>query len=237
VKQAVHPQRPARRRTSGRNEKPGRNPFDYGALSEPVRRDVMQRAAAIHERIAARKVMESAQDVVEIGQRLQIVRDLIGRKLFQSFLKAEFEWSQGSASKSMRAARVFGDVDCLDSFAPSALYVLSTSRVPAAALPEALELARAGIEIKQSTAHEIVLRCRGESPEVRAIVAARRMFETAVESSECVFDAIGPRIMQVVAGLALYLAHWQSEHGQTASGEKKGRRRAGRTAGSEIPPN
>src|SRR5258707_14504720 len=86
-------------RGRARNNKLGASLFDYGVLAEPVRRDVMQRAAAIHERIAARPIMQTAEDVVEIGQRLHAVRELLGRSFFQSFLESEFQWSQESASR------------------------------------------------------------------------------------------------------------------------------------------
>jgi hypothetical protein len=159
--------------------------------------------------------MDTAQDVVEICQRLQIVHDLIGRKFFQSFLDAEFQWSQQSASRFMRAAHVFGGVDCLDNFVPSALYVLSTSRVPAAALPEALELARSGAVIKQSIAHQIVLWCRGEFPELRAITAASAALEAALEQSvPCSASPAAPAIARHVAALVLRLARWQTEPGE-----------------------
>jgi hypothetical protein len=59
----------------------------------------------------------------------------------------------------MRSARVFRNVDCLDAFDPTALYVLSSKNVRAARF-EAIQRAWAGEQITKALAESIVDRHR-----------------------------------------------------------------------------
>jgi hypothetical protein len=95
---------------------------------------------------------------VQIGLRLQFVRDRLGREHFQPWLKAEFHWSQSTASNYMRAAKAFAHLDCLVRFQPTALFVLARRRVPVVAREEAIRLARGGVRVTRSIAFEILER-------------------------------------------------------------------------------
>lgn len=127
--------------------------FDYGVLPASVQRAVREQAESIQGLLA-----KSAVNVVQIGLRLQFVRDRLGRAHFQSWLKAEFAWSQPVASNYMRAARTFGELDCLARFQPGALFVLARRIVPAAARAEAVRFARSGERVTKAAAVAIVER-------------------------------------------------------------------------------
>ncbi len=125
--------------------------FDYERLLAQVRKQIQDETRAIKG-----LVVNTASNIIQIGLRLQLVRDCIGRSHFQQWLRQEFRWSQSIASNYMRAAAVFGDVDCLDRFQPSALYVLARHKASGAARTEALTRARAGEVITKASAETII---------------------------------------------------------------------------------
>jgi hypothetical protein len=163
--------------------------FDYEALTDAVRRDVKDRAAAIHGLLGARLVMRTADDVVQVGLRLHVVRKVVGRKSFPAWLEAEFQWKQPAASKFVRSAVVFQNVACLDGFDPSALYVFSRKKVPAAARAEAIESAGAGKFIKKADAEAIVDRHTGRAAKTIALVKACKAVKRALKECESRLDA------------------------------------------------
>jgi hypothetical protein len=135
--------------------------FDDSIFPERVRRRLNVRAAAIHRRLGIRRVVSSAKAVVQVGLRLHAIRNLVGRRHFQAWLRAHFSWKQPSATKFMRSAAVFKGADFLDRFQPSALYRLSRKNVPPEAIADAIALARSGEKITQSWADAIVRACQG----------------------------------------------------------------------------
>jgi hypothetical protein len=136
--------------------------FDYGTLEGVVQKEVAEETAEI------RRILEkTAENIVQIGLRLNHVHDRIGRALFQPWLAAEFQWDQSTASNYMRAAAVFCQVKCLDRFQPAALYELVRKRVPDDARTEAIDRARKGELITKATAEKIV-RQHGDPPKTRA---------------------------------------------------------------------
>lgn len=114
---------------------------------------VCEHAEAIHALLA-----RSAANVIQIGLRLQAVREVLGRSHFQPWLRSEFRWSQPVASNYMRAARAFSDLDCVGRFQPSALFILARKRCPAAARQEAIRRARRGERITKAIAADLVAR-------------------------------------------------------------------------------
>lgn len=127
--------------------------FDYGALPASVQKAVREQTESIHGFLA-----KSSANVVQIGLRLQFVRDRLGRAHFQPWLKAEFAWKQPTASNYMRAAKTFGDLDCIAKFQPGALFVLARQKVPVAARVEAIRLAQKGDRVTRAVAIEIINR-------------------------------------------------------------------------------
>jgi hypothetical protein len=131
-------------------------------LPVSVGREVRERTASIHGLLA-----RSSANVTQIGLQLWVVRQAVGRERFQPWLRAEFQWSRSVASNYMRAAKGFADLDCLDRFHPSALFVLARKKCPQAAQAEAIRRARRGERVTKAIAVELVGR--------HASQAARRL--------------------------------------------------------------
>lgn len=127
--------------------------FDYGSVPLSLRKAVREQAAAIQALLA-----KTAISVVQIGLRLQFVRDRLGRERFGPWVKAEFAWSQPTASNYMRAAKTFGELDCIGQFQPTALFILARKKATVAARHEAIRAARQGQRITKAKAQAIVER-------------------------------------------------------------------------------
>ena len=99
----------------------------------------------------------TAQDIVQIGQKLIEVKQRLGYGRFLDWLDGEFDWSWDTAKRFMRVAEVFGQNQQFADFnvAPSALYELAAPSTPEAARTEAIARAEAGESITYSTAKEI----------------------------------------------------------------------------------
>jgi hypothetical protein len=142
--------------------------FDYGTLAAAVRKQVIEEAAEI------RTILEkTAENIVQIGIRLNLVHDRIGRDHFQSWLAAEFQWDRSTASNYMRAAAAFCEVKCLNRFQPGALYELVRKRVPDGARAEAIDRANHGEMISKSEAETIVRKHSTSPPRKRGSIASQ----------------------------------------------------------------
>lgn len=146
-----------------------RHTFDYENLPASKRRQAQQEAGSIR-----RLLEKTAVNIVQIGLRLQLVRESLGREYFQEWLRGEFQWSQSVASNYMRAAVAFSGLDCLEHFQPSALYVLARRKVSPEARNDAIRLAREGELITRRRAEDIVQKHSGEivarsGDEIRAV--------------------------------------------------------------------
>lgn len=114
--------------------------FNYDLLPDvEARRAAKDSAKAIHGLLE-----KTGQAVVEIGRRLIAVHAALGPATFDAWLRCEFEWNQPLASQYMRAAKAFGDVECLDKFQPTALCMLARGSVTQPVIDEALTIARSG---------------------------------------------------------------------------------------------
>lgn len=102
-------------------------------------------------------IQRSAQDIVDIGQKLIEVKEKLGHGKFALWLKAEFDWSESTARKFMQVARQFKSAKFADlKIATSALYLLACNNNPPAARQEALKRAKKGEIIDYSRAKSIV---------------------------------------------------------------------------------
>ncbi len=100
----------------------------------------------------------SAQDVIEIGQKLIEVRGQIEYGNFRKWLKAEFNWSVSAATKFIQVAEQFSCVNFTQvEIAASALYLLAAPSTPEEARQEALERASQGEIITHALAKQIQL--------------------------------------------------------------------------------
>jgi hypothetical protein len=125
--------------------------FDYDQLDTETRIVVRQRTTEIRERLR-----RTAQDIVEVGQRMTEIKDRLPHGQFGPWLSAEFGMSEGHARKMMQVSRAFGQNDHYDRFAPTALMLLAAPGTPEEARAEALEAAAAGEPISTKMAEGIV---------------------------------------------------------------------------------
>lgn len=111
--------------------------FDYNALDADTSILVRQRTDEI------RGLMKrAAQDIIDIGQKLIEVRDLLRHNKaggFDGWLRAEFDWDGRTAYRFINVATNFDNLSGL-SIAPSALYLLAAPSTPEAARIEALSI-------------------------------------------------------------------------------------------------
>ena len=126
--------------------------FDYSILDRKTLQFVQQRALRIKVLIK-----RTAQDIVEIGQKLIEIKETLGHGRFEDWLKAEFDWTQMTANRFMNVAKRFESNNLLDlEIAPSALYLLAAPSTPEMARDEALARAKSGEHITHKVAQEIV---------------------------------------------------------------------------------
>lgn len=137
--------------------------FDYAALGTEIRIVVQQRTSEIKS-----LMRRSAQDIIDIGQKLIEVKDQLGHGEFGKWLRAEFAWSEQTARQFMHVAswalqtKSTNFVDL--SIAASALYLLAAPSTPNDAREEALERANLGETINHSKAKEIVGKHKESDP-------------------------------------------------------------------------
>lgn len=114
--------------------------FDYTTLSPKTRILVQQHANGIKS-----LMRRTAQDVINIGQKLLEVKEQLGHGHFEAWLRAEFNWGQWTARKFMQVTRQFKSVNFTDlSIDASALYLLAAPSTPEAVRQQALERAGQG---------------------------------------------------------------------------------------------
>ncbi len=125
--------------------------FDYAALDTETRIAVQQRTCEIKS-----LMRRTAQDIVDIGQKLTEVKAQLRHGYFRIWLKTEFDWGVWTATKFMQVADKFKCVNFshLD-IAPSALYDLAAPSTSEMARQEAIERANQGEKITYSKAKVI----------------------------------------------------------------------------------
>ena len=120
--------------------------FDYTSLDTKSRAVVQECANEIRNLIK-----RTAQDVIDIGQKLIEAKEQLGHGQFEDWLRTEFNWGQWTARKFMQVARQFKSVNFTDlSIDTSALYLLAAPSTPEMVRQEALERARQGEAITNS---------------------------------------------------------------------------------------
>lgn len=125
--------------------------FDYGQLDAETRIVVQQRTEEI--KVLVRR---SAQDIIDIGNKLIDVKARLGHGNFGGWLESEFSWSEGTARRFINVALNMRQIDHGDRFEMKALYLLAAPSTPEAARIEAIAHAQAGEFITHKVAQEIV---------------------------------------------------------------------------------
>jgi hypothetical protein len=163
--------------------------FDYLSLPAARRRELLSEARAIRELVS-----RSASNGIQIGFRLECAHRLLGCHGYQRWLRAEFGWSESTATRLRQMARVFGNIDCAKQFEPAAMSVLAAHNVPEAARIEAFERARLGEAIAKKQAVEIIRRHR-HTPGSLAKRKARR--DAARRFIKVLDDLVEDRVLEL----------------------------------------
>jgi len=128
-----------------------RQGFDYSSLDNTTSQFVQQQTGEI------RALMKrTAQDIIEVGQKLLEVKKKLGHGRFGDWLQAEFQWSISAATRFMQVSEQFQFVNLANlDLAPSALYELAAPSTPQAARNEAVARAKTGELITYKAAKTI----------------------------------------------------------------------------------
>ena len=126
--------------------------FDYEILDLQTQITIKQKTSEIKGLIR-----QTAQDIVEVGQKLAEVKQQLKHGQFRNWLKSEFNWSVSSATKFMQVSEQFKNVNFTHfNFSTSALYILAAPSTPESARQHALDVASQGENITYSLAKLIV---------------------------------------------------------------------------------
>jgi hypothetical protein len=149
--------------------------FDYGTLDLDTRSFLQTKTAEI--RIL---VKQTAQGIIEIGQRLIEVKERLGYENFDSWVKGEFDWSRSTAYRFISVAESCPTVGQLD-FSPKALYLLAAPSTPESAREEALSLAESGEKISHAKAQEIIAKHKAEAEAAKNELKTKQQVLTTLE--------------------------------------------------------
>lgn len=154
--------------------------FDYGTLDLDTRSFVQTKTAEI--RIL---VKQTAQGIIEIGQRLIEVKEKLGHGNFLPWIRDEFGWSDETAHRFMNVAQNLPQIPHGVEFQMRALYLLASPSTPESAREEALECAESGERITHQVVQEIIAKHKAEaeaakvrSPVFSGITFARQIGRT-----------------------------------------------------------
>jgi len=172
--------------------------FDYGDLAVSQRNQVQRETAVIRDLLH-----KTAENVIQIGLRLNGVHGILGRDRFQGWLSAQFGWSQSTASNYMHAARKFCEVKCLEQFQPSALFELARRKASDEARAEALRRAQDGEIITKRIAQQIIRAKTLQKPRPSVNVATQVC--RTLKTIHLKIDKIRPADADQVHGLLLDL--------------------------------
>jgi len=125
----------------------------YAGLDIETRIVVQQRTGEIKA-----LMQRTAQDLIEIGQKLVEVKARLGHGIFGAWLQAEFEWSERTAQRYMSVVLAFKSdtVSVLANAEARALYLLATPSTPESVREEAVRRAETGERLTYSAAREMV---------------------------------------------------------------------------------
>lgn len=122
---------------------------DVPAADRPWLRDATEQIHFLAHRVGI--------SVVGIGLAIAAAKERLPRGLFERWLAAELPWSPATARRLMAIGRTFKDYTTqVERIERSALYVLTDTRVPAAAREYAIELADDGQTVTHALARQIV---------------------------------------------------------------------------------
>ncbi|MDP9370080.1 MAG: DUF3102 domain-containing protein [Chloroflexota bacterium] len=144
------------------------NDWHLQGLSDEDTAFVTDHAAHIRA-LAAR----SAQDIIEIGQRLTAIKDRLPHGTFGPWLEREFGWSNRTAQKFMQIHRTFGESAPEGVFDFKALELLSASTTPIEVRERFVNQAKAGKPVHHNEVRQAVSQVRRTEPAMLTTVTVR----------------------------------------------------------------
>ncbi|MFB2772659.1 DUF3102 domain-containing protein [Pelatocladus sp. BLCC-F211] len=128
--------------------------FNYAVLTPQVRILVQGKTSELKS-----LMRRSAQDIIDIGQKLTEVKQQLGHGNFRAWLKAEFDWSVRTAARFMQVAIQFKNANLAHlNISISALYLLAKPSTPEKARKQALEIAKEGENVTHTKAKVLISR-------------------------------------------------------------------------------
>jgi len=128
-----------------------RSAFNYESLDPGTAQFLNQQASAIKV-----LVKQSIENIIEVGTRLNDVKELLVHGQWMDWLDAEFGWTERTALNYMRVAQEFKFENISNlQIATSALYLLTQPSTPNEAREEAISRAQAGERITVSAARDL----------------------------------------------------------------------------------
>ena len=126
--------------------------FEYAILDSKTQMLVQEHTIKI------KKLMHrTAQDIIDIGQKLIEVKQYLGHGNFIRWLKSEFNWSVSTATKFMQVGEQFKFINFTNlNITASALYLVAAPSTPKEARAEVLERASIGENISYTKAKAII---------------------------------------------------------------------------------
>lgn len=175
--------------------------FDYSSLDAETMSFVQQQTGEI------RSLMKrTAQDVIEIGQKLIEVKQRLEHGQYRKWIEAEFNWGKSTANSFENVAKQFTNVQNLDVFAPSALYALAAPSTPKEAREEAIALAQTGKKISYTVSQEIkqkhkskLAKPESESIEQSLLSKKSRLTRAEIEEKANNFSLISSAVVNPTA--------------------------------------
>ena len=135
---------------------PGEN-FSYTQLDDDTKAIVLQRISEIKGLMRL-----TAENIINIGQKLTEVKEQLGHGSFQNWLQREFEWSEQTARQFMQVYRWSKTVEnknfVFSQMATSALYLLAAPSTPNEVREEVMNLVEEGEKISYTQAKDIIQR-------------------------------------------------------------------------------
>lgn len=111
--------------------------FDYNSLDGAARDSARDAATRIRMRMS-----RTAQDIIEIGRDLIVVKKAVGHGGFLKWIEAEFEMSDQAARRFMQVAEQYGKSNTVLNLPAGALYALAAPSTP----PEVREKVEARVK-------------------------------------------------------------------------------------------
>lgn len=137
--------------------------FDYEILDSEQRIVIQQRTGEIKERLR-----RSAQNIWEIGHKLVDVRSRLKHGQFETWLKAEFDWSRRTAYNFINVYEAFAERANFAkiNIATSALYLLAAPSTPQNVREEILQRANEGETLTHKYLRQVIEENKSQSTSV-----------------------------------------------------------------------